>query len=159
LGISWLSKVNIEDRFRHGSSDTSKRWRGVGLVAGGVAPALLAVVLLGIVLREEDKLEDRRQQYAGARALTMEPAPQDPGDYIPSLTVLKQDRSPVYANGCHLGFDSVEPVGCGFGDKEGEFRVFLVGDSHAVNWLPALDALAKERGWSLTSYTKSSCAL
>ena len=159
LGISWFSKANIEDRFRHGSPEMAKRWQGLGLAAGGVAPAMLAVVLLGIVLGEEAKLEDRRQQYAGARALTMEPAPQDSGDYIPSLTVLKQDRSLVYANGCHLGFDSIEPMACNFGDVRGEFRVFLVGDSHAVNWLPALGVLAKERGWSLTSYTKSSCAL
>jgi hypothetical protein len=35
--------------------------------------------------------------------------------------------------------------------------VALVGDSHAAHWFPALERLAKERGWRLVPFTKYSC--
>ncbi|EMY36018.1 acyltransferase domain-containing membrane protein [Arthrobacter crystallopoietes BAB-32] len=35
--------------------------------------------------------------------------------------------------------------------------VALVGDSHAGQWTPALDAIAKERGWRLLTYIHNSC--
>jgi hypothetical protein len=36
-------------------------------------------------------------------------------------------------------------------------RITLFGDSHALQWLPALDRAAKARGWRVTSITKSAC--
>ena len=33
----------------------------------------------------------------------------------------------------------------------------LFGDSHAAQWLPALEAAAKAEGWQLNAWTKSSC--
>ena len=36
-------------------------------------------------------------------------------------------------------------------------KVVLFGDSHAAQWVPALQQLATERGWQLISLTKSSC--
>jgi hypothetical protein len=35
--------------------------------------------------------------------------------------------------------------------------VALVGDSHAEQWFPTLELLAKERGWRLVPFTKYSC--
>jgi hypothetical protein len=33
----------------------------------------------------------------------------------------------------------------------------LVGGSHSVHWLPALDLIAKQTGWRIVVYTKSNC--
>ena len=35
----------------------------------------------------------------------------------------------------------------------------LIGDSHAAQWMPALDAYAREQGWRLETYTKAACAV
>jgi hypothetical protein len=44
-----------------------------------------------------------------------------------------------------------------FGDPAGTRDVVLVGDSHAANWFPALDAAAKSRKWRLHFWAKSAC--
>jgi hypothetical protein len=36
-------------------------------------------------------------------------------------------------------------------------RVTLFGDSHALQWLPALDRAGRARDWRITSITKSAC--
>ena len=46
---------------------------------------------------------------------------------------------------------------CVYGDRNGAITVALVGDSHAAHWFPALDVVAKERGWRLVPLTKFSC--
>jgi hypothetical protein len=48
---------------------------------------------------------------------------------------------------------------CGFGDPRAPTKVAVVGDSKALQWLPALEMLAVNNGWYLTTYTKASCAL
>jgi hypothetical protein len=44
-----------------------------------------------------------------------------------------------------------------YGDKGGAITVALVGDSHAAHWFPAIELLAKQRGWRLVPLTKFSC--
>ena len=63
-----------------------------------------------------------------------------------------------YKDGCHSGFRDKEPAACVYGDKESTTRVALLGDSHAIQWFPALEPLAKQQGWALEVDTKSSCS-
>ena len=49
------------------------------------------------------------------------------------------------------------PGECVFGDPDAHTTVVLMGDSHAAQWFPALDALGRERNWRLVSLTKSGC--
>ena len=44
-----------------------------------------------------------------------------------------------------------------FGDRNAPATVVLMGDSHAAQWFPALDALGREQHWRLVSLTKSGC--
>ena len=61
---------------------------------------------------------------------------------------------------CFTGFGPTEaPAGCRFGSPNGSRVVALVGDSHAAQWLPALDAAAKARGWQVYFWAKSSCPM
>ena len=41
--------------------------------------------------------------------------------------------------------------------KDGRFTVALVGDSHAAHWFPALERLAKHKGWRIVTFVKVSC--
>lgn len=47
---------------------------------------------------------------------------------------------------------------CTYGEEDGRQTVALLGDSHAEQWLPALQAVAAERDWRLVVLAKSSCA-
>jgi peptidoglycan/LPS O-acetylase OafA/YrhL len=156
LSAAWFSKVHIEDRFRqHNRLGTSSGiWRmGVLLLI----PVMLGSALLLFVRSEEAEASRRASAFLGAQVLRMSNVPQESEAYVPSLGALKADRAEAYTNGCHLGFEDVVPVPCRYGDPEGGTKVFLVGDSHAVNWIPALEKVARERGWNATSFTKSSC--
>jgi peptidoglycan/LPS O-acetylase OafA/YrhL len=46
---------------------------------------------------------------------------------------------------------------CTLGDPDGEFRVALMGDSHAASYLPAVEAIADRHGWTLDVFTGYSC--
>ncbi len=64
----------------------------------------------------------------------------------------------VYNNGCHLSFNKTWPDhSCTFGDSAGKKLIYLVGDSHAAQWFPGLEAAAIKNDWRLVSITKSSC--
>jgi len=62
-----------------------------------------------------------------------------------------------YGNGCHAGAAAVSAPACVFGDLQSHYSVFLLGDSHAEEWFPALLADALQYHWRLTDLTKSAC--
>ncbi len=66
-------------------------------------------------------------------------------------------RPTPYDDGCHLNYrESVSPE-CNFGNLSSDATVVLYGDSHAVQWFPALQKLALEKGFKLITLTKSAC--
>lgn len=68
-----------------------------------------------------------------------------------------ESRPTPYDDGCHLNYhESISPL-CEFGKIESNKTVVLYGDSHAVQWFPALAKLATEKGFKLITLTKSAC--
>lgn len=63
------------------------------------------------------------------------------------------------SDGCHVGYDETELRSCVYGDPQGTTKVVLVGDSHAQQWFPAVEAAARERGVALYTWTKSACPI
>jgi peptidoglycan/LPS O-acetylase OafA/YrhL len=47
---------------------------------------------------------------------------------------------------------------CQFGDTSSPIKVALVGNSHAGEWLPAIEWAAKTEHWQITTYLASRCA-
>ena len=82
-----------------------------------------------------------------------------PADIVPALVDAYWDLPRGYADGCHLDYATTEPPDCRYGPPDGAMSVVLLGDSHAQQWLPALEALAGERGWRLRAVTKAACPL
>jgi len=80
-----------------------------------------------------------------------------PSDLKPSLGASRADDDPLLADGCGLSLAGTKPPSCIYGDRNGAITVALVGDSHAAHWFPALDVVAKQRGWRLVPFTKFSC--
>ena len=68
-----------------------------------------------------------------------------------------ESRPTPYEDGCHLNYrESVSPL-CTFGKLDSAKTVVLYGDSHAVQWFPALEKLAREKSFKLITLTKSAC--
>ena len=47
---------------------------------------------------------------------------------------------------------------CHFGDPNAKVKVALVGNSHAGEWVPAMQQIIKDQHWYLTTYLASRCA-
>ncbi|MFO1059510.1 MAG: SGNH hydrolase domain-containing protein [Dongiaceae bacterium] len=66
------------------------------------------------------------------------------------------DLPRLYGDGCMVEQYETEPRACRYGAAAGPLLA-LVGDSHAAQWLPALEAAARRRGWRILTMTKSRC--
>nr|WP_195908282.1 acyltransferase family protein [Tetrasphaera sp. HKS02] len=101
----------------------------------------------------------------GAATLTSPPST-DPAVYAvddwqwltPDPQLAGKDRPAADVDRCQVDRLAEEPVACRFGVPGAATTVALVGDSKAMQWLPALQALAPSRGWQVVTYGKSSCA-
>ncbi|GAA2732924.1 SGNH hydrolase domain-containing protein [Pedococcus aerophilus] len=101
----------------------------------------------------------------GAATLTS-PLSTDPSGYVvddwewltPDPQLAGKDRPAADVDRCQVDRLTADPVPCEFGVADGPVTVALVGDSKAMQWLPALERLAPQRGWRIVTYGKSACA-
>jgi hypothetical protein len=76
---------------------------------------------------------------------------------VPPPINARRDVPVTYRNGCH---DMDHPSqACVLGEPNATFSVAVVGDSHAAQWIPAIEAIAATNHWRVLSYTKAGCAL
>lgn len=75
---------------------------------------------------------------------------------IPPLAALKRDM-PERPE-CHQSHKSAEPITCAFGDPDGDRVIAIFGDSHARQWIPALDLIGKSMNIRVQQFTKSGCS-
>jgi peptidoglycan/LPS O-acetylase OafA/YrhL len=80
-----------------------------------------------------------------------------PANVAPALNRVTDDIPVVYGRGCHASFAATTSPECVFGIRDAPRSMVLMGDSHAAQWFPALERMAIEDGWRLTSLTKSAC--
>jgi peptidoglycan/LPS O-acetylase OafA/YrhL len=66
-----------------------------------------------------------------------------------------RDRDQLGPCNALWGDEDAEP--CLFGDSASSVLIGLLGDSHAAHWFPALEVVARERGWQLVTLTKHAC--
>lgn len=80
-----------------------------------------------------------------------------PGKLRPTLQQAWWDRPANYDDRCHN--DAVDPGlhPCSFGAQDSDVDIVLFGDSHALQWLPALMPAAERLGWRVTTLTKAAC--
>lgn len=60
-------------------------------------------------------------------------------------------------DGCHIHVGHTVSPKCEYGDVGSSKIIVLYGDSHAAQWLPALDLIGKKNRIKIVSLTKSSC--
>ncbi|MBR8743344.1 acyltransferase family protein [Nocardiopsis sp. MG754419] len=154
--LAWATKVCVEDPVaRHGLVRTG-RTALVMALSGIVMVALVAAVAWSRVDRvasvEFDPTVHVGPEALEDRATSSElpyPSPIDAEDDVPR----------TYDDDCQAGFDDADPSQwCEYGPDDATATVVITGDSHSLQWFPALEELAEERGWRLVVLSKSACA-
>ncbi|MFE1950103.1 acyltransferase family protein [Streptomyces sp. NPDC059524] len=168
LGLAVLTLRLVENPVRFAAAFRGRPGRaltlGASLTAGTAAVALLAALVPPAIdsgrpaPRLAARLDAAPDPAAALADLLAAPNDDVPANLRPALTRVKDGRSAVYRDGCHVnpGVTAV-PGPCAYGDPASATTVVLFGDSHAAQWFPALERLARERHWRLVSLTKASC--
>ncbi|MBS1679185.1 MAG: acyltransferase [Actinobacteria bacterium] len=160
VAASWvptqLTHTLIEDPVRRAPALRRLPNRAIAL---GLACTLVAVGV-GIVLRDSQptvrlaKLSD----VPGAAALVDQPVPQETATALrPNPLRARADRSRGFYSGCLVGIEGTNSNKCLFGDPNGDRTLILFGDSHAMQYFPALEELAEIHHWRLIELTKAEC--
>lgn len=80
-------------------------------------------------------------------------------DFKPAFSDVRTDKGPIFRDRCLLYGEMVVSGKCTYGDVDSRLVVVLFGDSHALQWSPALTEVAKQRGWRLVALLRGSCAI
>ena len=80
-----------------------------------------------------------------------------PNSVSPPLDIAATDVPDAYHDGCLVNTGPTVSPSCVSGDTTSPRTVVLLGDSHAVQWLPALNAVADRQGLRVVTLTKHSC--
>ena len=149
----------VENPLLH--SETLGRYPRRALALGGACTAAsvaLGLALLAVTPTVPEAPEDR---VAGAAALREgQEGIQESAEAVnptPREAEKKDNRPRMYSDGCHLDLEETRSPECVYGNPSSDTTVVLFGDSHAMQWFPALDELAKERDWRLVGLSKSAC--
>ncbi|RNM16725.1 acyltransferase family protein [Nocardioides pocheonensis] len=173
LLLAWLTKLFVEDRFR------AARW-GIPLRKPFALAAAAMAVVIGLAGAQLAEVHHRSERAAavlakglagkdpcfGSRALDHPKSCPDVAyaDVVPAPIEAAQDKSDAYdnqANGhdCWAYQPSFPTKQCIFGDATSAKNVVLVGNSHAGQWLPALQQVAADQHLKITTMLASRCAL
>ncbi len=166
LAMAWLSSVLVEQPIRKMATFVSPPIKGLAL---GVTMTLIGLGagfgLLFAIPDADQAVLALPDGAHGARVDTPAPAldnqtlvQETAAAIVPDPLVARLDLPDIYAALCHKAVADSSPDPCVSGAKSGPI-VAIVGDSHAAQWVPALQAIAQRRGFQLYSYTKSSCPL
>lgn len=68
-----------------------------------------------------------------------------------------RDRPRLYDDRCFAPALAVDPPPCIYGGGNGRPSVVLFGDSHAAQWLPALEELARAKDFRVAVFVKAAC--
>ncbi|WP_394254380.1 acyltransferase family protein [Pseudoclavibacter helvolus] len=148
----------IEDPIRKLRSPKLKP-RRVLAFALTVAVVLGGASICGRVLSENSTVTaDAPAQVLQSPVLAPPEVLEVPSNLTPSLMTAADDNALVYSTPCHVTERATSFEPCTFGDPDGDRTIVVFGDSHAANWFPAINLIAKQEGIKLESYSKSSCA-
>ncbi len=128
--LGWLSYRYVEQVFMH---RVARQARPLHVIAVGLGACIVVA--------------------AGAQFMRSQIPRATEGDrYMAAATWPLVDPS-----GCLVLFDAVDQPPCEFGVTASDKTVVLFGDSHAAQWLPAVDMLARQQGWRVVALTKAVC--
>ena len=131
--LAHLTSKFVEQPLRH------KNWSGkkvYGFFAATTAISLLAAILISSTASSIISVKGTNYRFDLNKVI---------------------ERPVVYDDGCHVNYGETKSTACLYGEIGSRSKIVLYGDSHAAQWFPALEELAREKGFELISLTKSAC--
>jgi hypothetical protein len=153
---SVLSHRWIEEPLRRSQLHVRRPRRALALAPGCavlVVGLALVIPLLqpGVPTLAADEVEGARAMRPGApvqtRAKALRPPPRRAA----------KDRSRAYTDGCLAEERDTRSRTCAYGQRSSSTSAVLFGDSHAMQYFPAMEAIARRRSWRLLNLTKAGC--
>jgi peptidoglycan/LPS O-acetylase OafA/YrhL len=132
--LAWLTKLFVEDRVRTWPKLANAKPRATFILAA-LASAALALGLLAT--------GGVNATQSGSTQITLDQAKHDAADP---------------GSNCMTKAEDVNVILCNYGSPTADYRVLLVGDSHAAGQLAAFKKIATEHGWALTLAYKAGCS-
>jgi len=172
LLLAVASKRWIEDYFR--TASWSRRLVPT-YAMGAVGMVIVVALSAGVISQAQGHVSNDRARLVAALkaddpclgAGSTEPsnhcAPAK-GAPVPAPALAANDKSDAYTavshrKDCWSYVPNFRTVTCQFGPKTADVRIALVGNSHAGQWLPALQRIAQQEHWHITTYLASQCAM
>jgi peptidoglycan/LPS O-acetylase OafA/YrhL len=166
--VAHLTKNLVEDRFR------AARWgrplrKPFLLGLAGMLVVGAAGVGLDVVVKHEQAVAQAQVEQAlsgdrpcfGAAALAAPSGSCNPvtahGPVVPAPAQAATDKSNAYDGDCWAYPPFHHLKTCTFGDPHGTTSVLLLGNSHAGQWLPALEEIGRRQHWKITTVLTSEC--
>lgn len=146
----------IEEPFRRSAGLGRRPVRALALGSSCMCVGVISAVLL---LAAQPTFQTApASQVEGAAALREETRPQrKAGALRPDPLDAGRDRGRLYDDGCLVEPRDTRSGACVYGDRSSKTTVVLFGDSHAMQYFPALEEIAGERGWRVVGLTKAGC--
>ncbi|MDP8949598.1 MAG: acyltransferase, partial [Actinomycetota bacterium] len=142
-------------------SETLSRHPRKALALGGACTSSAVALGLGLLAVTPSVPEPPESQVVGAKVMLQgKRSLQKSADAVrpaPREAEAIANRPQMHADGCHLEQAETKSPECVYGNPSSKTTVVLFGDSHAMQWFPALNTLAKERDWRLVGVTKAAC--
>jgi peptidoglycan/LPS O-acetylase OafA/YrhL len=128
-------------------------------LALGLACTLVALgVGIGLRATQPTVATAKIGDVPGAAALPDQPVPQETAVALrPNPLKARADRGRSYYEGCMVGIEGTNSNKCLYGTPEGKRTLVLFGDSHAMQYFPAVEELAEINHWRLIVLTKAEC--
>ncbi len=171
LVLAGLTKRFIEDPFRTGRQGSPLYRPYLGAAVGMALVVGLATLQVAEV-EQHDRAERARVKAAmeggdtcfGAPALgNPDCPPKTSGSIVPSPARAVRDRydaehTLLTSADCWAERRTFALRTCEFGDPDGQIDVALIGNSHAAQWLAAMDEIGVHEGWRITTFLARNCA-
>ncbi|WP_167550814.1 acyltransferase family protein [Cryobacterium arcticum] len=168
----WASKRYVEDRFRQtpnfaaGAKPVRRALVGLRVaLIGSIAVAAVALPGLAATTQRSSEAEIALADAQASDFLCLGWNAAQPGcapaantsSVIPDPIIAQRDVATV---DCAQRGARTKLLTCEFGSKgDNAVSVVLAGDSHAGQWLPALENIALARNWKITTLLKTGCRL
>jgi peptidoglycan/LPS O-acetylase OafA/YrhL len=159
---AYLTSRLLEQPVRHARIFAADRQAALHLGLACMIASLMAGLALRVTAAPASELIGTAGPVTGANAIRDgDPPGGTLVDRVTGITpdplAARGDLPDVDRDGCHLDPRESALHTCVYGSGDAGFTVALVGDSHAAQWVPALQQIAQQRGWRLTVDTKSQC--
>lgn len=84
---------------------------------------------------------------------------EQPREIVPPPDAPFSDRHRTFDGSCQTDRGELGSPRCIYGDESAATDVALIGDSHAMHFVPALRAVAERRGWRLLVFARPGCPI